>query len=451
MAEEKKLILPFDDGEMVEDEAIEKCEEHQEEVRDALEDAVKTVEEINGDEHIEAIPEKIKTLKNEKLILKEPEDNLNEGLNESEIEEAIPRELAQAYQKATSKIGGEYTRYGYGGISGRKNNANRRVEVDFQNSDYTEITPAEALALKKQGRAEDVRAIFDGQLVTFNDKGWQSTGNYSAERSWKSDAEKYRKKSGKVVNKSNGLTFEEVVTKADKVYVVNEKPVDSNIWAQRAKNPESPFTEIRRYDDNLLGQSHKRGRTKLLRSWETEDSLKQEIADYKKRIQELTADRDSTTDPGRIARLQNNIDSDNREIRDDELKLKELKDTSKYLAARQRYLASEVDLMKSFDKLKELKSGVDNAKSNLRYATNKYDNIKNNGTDNARWYKRELENCNRKLGDLMREIAKYEIYIQDEDEKSASELAAAADGITAAQVELDNIQAEIDKLLRRGN
>ena len=450
MAEEKKLILPFDDGEMVEDEAIEKCEEHQEEVRDALEDAVETVEEINGDEHIEAIPEKIKPLTNEKLILKEPEDSLNESLNESELEEAIPRELAKAYNNARSRIGGAISRYGYGDIGGKKDNAGRRVTVDFQNSDYTEITPAEALALKKQGRAEDVRAIFDGQLVTFNDKGWQSTGNYSAERSWKSDAEKYRKKSGKLVDKSNGLTFEEVVTRADKVYVVNEKPVDYNIRDQRAQNPESPYTKITRDDNNLLGKRNDRGKTNYY-SWETIDSLEKDIAAYKKQVQDWTTARDNSNSQYEKDTYQAKIDSVNRDIKTAQLKLNKLKDRAKYLSARQRYLASEIDLMEPFDKLKALKSDVYNAQRDLRYANDNYNSIKNNGTSDARWYKQELANCNKRLEQLMRDIAKYEIYLQDEDEKSAAELAKAADDITASQTKLNDIQAEIDKLLRRGN
>ena len=165
----------------------------------------------------------------------------------------------------------------------------------------------------------------------------------------------------------------------------------------------------------------------------------------------MTTARDNSNSPDEKAEYQAGIDRYNNLIRDTQLKLNKLKDRKKYLDARQRYLASEVDLMEPFDKLKALKSDVYNAQRDLRYANDNYNSIKNNGTSNARWYKQELANCNKRLEQLMRDIAKYEIYLQDEDEKSAAELAKAADDITASQTKLNDIQAEIDKLLRRGN
>lgn len=84
MAEEKKLVLPYDDCDPSNEEGIKYAEESREEIEKAVraqsEDALKIANEINGDEHTEAIPEEPKMPKNEKLVLKEPETNLNEDL-----------------------------------------------------------------------------------------------------------------------------------------------------------------------------------------------------------------------------------------------------------------------------------------------------------------------------------------------------------------------------------
>ena len=89
MAEEKKLILPFDDGEVVEDELEKEEEERDKEARKILDDAAKEVDEINGKEHTEAFPEEPKMPKNEKLILKEPETSLNEDLGNSDLRDFV--------------------------------------------------------------------------------------------------------------------------------------------------------------------------------------------------------------------------------------------------------------------------------------------------------------------------------------------------------------------------
>ena len=82
MAEDKKLVLPFDDYASIGDEGLEKIkEDHEEEVKKTLEDGLKVADEINGDEHTEAFPVEPKMPTNEKLILNEPEDNLNEDLS----------------------------------------------------------------------------------------------------------------------------------------------------------------------------------------------------------------------------------------------------------------------------------------------------------------------------------------------------------------------------------
>lgn len=349
MADDKKLILPFDDYMSIGDEGLEEIKKDQdEETKKVLENGLKVADEINGDEHVKAFPVEPKMPKNEKLILKEPEETLNENLtmsdrdnftrdlynaiaevcftynyldltredieqalewfelhffdqfdeddfyeeslgedldalrrkygkghikeSEEDLEEALPKDLSGAYKRAQTKVGNNngYTGLGYGNIGRTARpgynpyGTSRRVNVDFQNSDYTEITPEEALALKKAGRAEEIRVIFDGQLVTFDEEGKQRTGKYAAERNWRtSSPDKYTKKSGDVLDSSRKLTFAEVVDRADKIYLANEKGIDQTQRLARAENPESPYTTVSWGDSNLIGGKYSYGQPRV--------------------------------------------------------------------------------------------------------------------------------------------------------------------------------------------
>lgn len=71
---------------------------------------------------------------------------LNEAMERPTINEAIPRDLAKVYKdnRLVHKIGDNYSSSrGYGDI-------NNRAQFDFQNTDYKEITPEEAINLKKK-------------------------------------------------------------------------------------------------------------------------------------------------------------------------------------------------------------------------------------------------------------------------------------------------------------
>ena len=512
MEQEKKLILPFDDFDPTSEEGIKELEDEKLELekatRDHMEDALKVADEINGDEHTEAIPEepKLETesqIKESKgLILPEPSSILNEELNqfdyddflsdvynaiadvcfkynqydltredieqalewfelhffdqfsdedyfEEGLDEALPRDLSKAYRSAYDMLGGNSTANGYKNIAGKA--LYKRPLVDFQNSNYTEITPEEAKAIRKAGDASMLRVIFDGQLITFNDKGEQRIGNYAAVRSYGSDTNKYTKtKNGKVVDKTNDLNFNEVVDRADKIYLVDEKNIDTNLMNQRAQNPESPYDPLTKANYDLIGKN----RDSLDRyysgwRWSSFNRVQEEVNNLKDLIAKYTESRDNATDTLDRDRYQGYIDRYTSQLNDLIPILTKFKSKEKDKAARNRYLASERDLMEPFKQFKELKDSVNYAQRQLNQATNKYNNLKANGSDDAKYYRRQLISYNSQLKDLMRSIARYEILLQDEEAKGSAQIDAAAEEMANMQNEMDRIKSELDKLLRR--
>ena len=593
MEENKKLILPFDDFMSIGDEGLEKVkEEHEEEVKKTLQDGLEIADEINGDEHVKAFPEEVKMLKNEKLILKEPNESLNEelaypaeanfvydvydaitsviydyrkkGLNpwvddvdqairffhqrfnygndeydesldegmecgkghtkenaedlketlsdrmdkltynncvryldmisdladslridledyideDSEIlsnletiedladdisykvqfgsdealNEALPRDLAGAYKSSSAyQVGTGYSTYMN---LPSKNNPRKQPYFDPQKANYTEITPEEAIALKKAGRAEEIRVIFDGQLVTFNEKGLQSSGKYMAKGS-------YQKDNGTFVDDTRQLTFNQIVKQADKIYLADELLYgDSELQTKRAErklNPESryPDSSVMRMGTNLIGQAYNfvpgdnDEYDTAIQSYDSVASLTAQLDKYKKNVAYYTDALRDATEEWEKENAQEKLDRFTRLVHNTEVKIAKAKARDKGLAARTRYMASEIELMKPFAKFKELKLKVRSAQNELQGAKNNYDNFKASGSSDAQYYKRQLESLNNRLKDIMRDIAANEIALENEEDKSQAKLDEYAAKAAAAQKAVDQVQAELDKFLGR--
>jgi len=500
MAEDKKLILPFDDYASIGgDEELEKIkQDFEDEVKKTLEDGLKVADEINGDEHVKAFPVEPK---NEKLILKEPETNLNEslssydyeafksdiykaisdvcflyredGLNQSDIEkalewfelhfydndevdedldEALPGDLGNAYRKARATVGNGYSNTnGYMGIANKQGVSNfRRTPIDFYNSEYTEITPEQALELKKQGRAEDVRVIFDGQLVTFDKDGKQRTGKYAANfRRYNSDpgtAAKYMKKNGDILDSTRKLTFAEVVDRADKIYLANEVNVDPQLRADRQANPESgQYTgDTPRYD--LIGNNTNRAghlNRSLLKNYAGWDTTKDAL--------------------NRLHQAQKNYeDAILRGVNDEELGFykNKLKDAEAWYRAKRgversnkaarRYLSSELNFKEVYERFNQLKDNVDTSRKQVARAKQTYDDLKANGSPDIARYKNRLASYYEDLRNIMRQIAEYEVKIEDEENMSGEKLQSAADELTRLESELNNLQDQLKDFIAVG-
>ena len=500
MAEDKKLILPFDDYASIGgDEELEKIkQDFEDEVKKTLEDGLKVADEINGDEHVKAFPVEPK---NEKLILKEPETNLNEslsnydyeafksdiykaisdvcflysedGLNQSDIEralewfelhffddefnedldEALPGDLGKVYRKARTPVGngGYKSTNGYMDIANKQGVPNfRRTPIDFYNSEYTEITPEQALELKKQGRAEDIRVIFDDQLVTFDKDGKQRTGKYAANfrryYSGPETAAKYTKKNGDILDSTRKLTFAEVVDRADKIYLANEVNVDPQLRADRELNPESSqYTgDPSRYDliGNITNRAGHLNRA-LLKDYSSWGSTKDAL--------------------GRLHKAQKDYeDAILRGVNGEELELykKRLKDAEAWYRARrgqdrskqatQRYLSSELNFKEVYDRFKRLKDDVDTSRMRVAKAKQTYDDLKANGSPDITRYKNRLSGYYDELRHIMQLIAEYEVKLEDEENMSGEKLQSAANDLTNLENELNNLQSQLKDFIAIG-
>lgn len=501
MENKDKLILPFDDFDPEVEELEDECEEHQDEIKKDLEGKLKLADEINGDEHTKAIPVEPKMPKNEKLILEEPDYNLNEDLDnnnlrkfvfdvrdslrsicdkynadardmelawnffrtnhsfgygddydeslketyDGSLEEALPRDLAKVYRKADNVVGGTRWSTGYdsyNNINRKRARYDERPTIDFEKSTYDEITPDEARAIRKAGDAKNLRVIFDGQLVTFDEKGYQRDGYYAAEnRGYRKQNDRYRKtKTGKYASKSNGLSFDEVVDRADKIYLVNEVDIDPALISQRSQNPESIYgprnisrPEILTTQDKWHQLGGDRGKSKPTKGYEWDDYDERELKELEDRIKAGEELRDY-----QVSRYNSLLQ-----------KYKKWKLKNREYDARVRYLSSERELGEPIDNLVTFRNNLEDAKTSLANARERADNFKQNGNPEIPAIKEKLEKKAQELRNLMQYIAEYELELQDAQDNYDIDLQKLEDNIINKQAQVDALQSDIDALLRK--
>ena len=168
--------------------------------------------------------------------------DLFEEMKELSLDEDLPKDLAAAFRRgAEVPRGADDMRWGYGDIS-------KKPDIDFKNSTYTEITPEEALKLYKAGDSKNVFAILGGQLantyLTTDENGAQKRAYDFKAISDGSD--EFRKDNGKMGGNSMWLSPKEFYKNASKIYLANEVKIDPDLRAERAKNPESRYSDYNR-------------------------------------------------------------------------------------------------------------------------------------------------------------------------------------------------------------
>ena len=132
---------------------------------------------------------------------------LDLNLEESkELDEKLPKDLAKAY----NRVNREHS-YAMGVKDDR-----REVRTDYENSNYTEVTPEEAMELKKQGKLGNVRLIIDGEAVAFDQNG-EPLNTFTV--SWKKE---YETKNGNTKDKVRQMPLSHLFKIADKIYVTDE-------------------------------------------------------------------------------------------------------------------------------------------------------------------------------------------------------------------------------------
>ena len=227
------------------------------------------------------------------------------------LDEKIPRDLANAMKKPR------------GGLNTSADSINTRRRgysdygryPDFENNEYTEITPEEAINLRKQGQASKVKALVNGEFVDFyNDGSTNSRSSY--------------------VRNSYGT----LVKNADKLYFVDDSKANAKEKrAQRNKdNSLTYYGNDDRYYSNTVRQ----------RAIDRDTGAHIPMDSYDKR---------------RISRHQTNIDKFTQQLSDLE---KSWEDGD---VSRNEYNSKKADLQHSIDTYKKEIDTIERENKNTEY------------------------------------------------------------------------------------
>lgn len=242
--------------------------------------------------------------------------NLDNATKKQRLDEKIPRDLANAMKNPRG--GDNPSAYE---INARRRGYSQFARYpDFENNEYNEITPEEAIKLKKQGKADKVKALVNGEFVDFYSDG--STNSRST-----------------YVRNSYGT----LVKNADKLYFVDDSK--ANAKEKRAQ----------RDKDNSLtyyGPEYSYGYNAVRKGEIDRDTGEHMSMDgYDKR---------------RVSRHQKNVDEFTQQLSDLE-KAWEDGDVS-----RNEYNRKKADLQSSIDSYKKEIDDIKERNRNARY-DNRYD------------------------------------------------------------------------------
>lgn len=347
----------------------------------------------------------------------------NGFLEESFLTEKIPSDLAKAYKK-------------------NKRTVQNYNNIDFENADYTEISPEEA---KKKFKEEpwSIKLLIDGNLVDFRDNGYHSIEN----RVYVTDRDKmYVKKNGDVVNDTARMPIKHLFDIADKIYYTNERTAtrDPQLLQTRADNkPRINDTrnlvgdrERGTLDPNSYYSSRLTSISDRYITNKKDMNYKQKkLAVLKDRLAGIPNDDSHSWDRSRLEDQISNIEASLR--------------NSKDMNARIRYADSENSLRAPFRRYKELKNSISNQKYTVERLKDRLEDVKNSGDPEVKEERLNLENLKRKLYNIQREIAISEMKLDGSDEQDLEAIKKAEASYNSAQSTLDEIQNELNRLLRR--
>lgn len=429
--------LEFNDGSEAKEDAEKEAEKSEKEAQKEIDQKIKDVEEIN-----EAEPDEFKddSTKDNSKVRELKEEKLT--LDESDLDEAIPKDLAQAYKRS-----------GHAGYKGAQN-------ADLQNATYQEVTPEEAYKiykdLKKTGddRATTLRIVLGGKVI----KIWESDPGFRDQ--YVSTSKAQQKKSGGMIRDTRYMSPKHLFEIADKIYVTNEASPegqkDASMMAARAQNPESPnFNNANGYYDNYAPNEHsRRGRSVRRIASRSDQKYAQErrseiYSDYSKNKKNL----ESQLNNGTIS--QNEYDSLLKQLKNN---LSNRLQNDWYVnrsndaadaKARRRYYDAEKAISEPRIQYDELKNNIDNAQRSVTYQQTKVDKIKNSGSEKTARTKEDIAYYERQLRDISRRLARLELQLETADETDAAELASAEQQLNDYVATLDANRAALNKLLRK--
>ena len=483
--ESSEFDFPLEDGtseELLKTMGKEK-EENEKELNKYIDDAEKIIDDVNrSDEKIY-----VKQLK-EKLILEE-----------EDLDESLPKELADVMKGYTkSPSGNRYTpsrsKRDYHTPRYYKNITDNTVSgVDFQNSNYTEITPEEAVRYKNNGRVQDIIIIYGGRLITFRPDGKQI---YRAERTWE-DSQAYpdlfKRPNGDIVDSSTKLTFKTIATKADKIYLADEVEKDQELIQSRVDNPGENSPRFRNkvnfyprniaQGNNWWGSGPKiRGGTdnpyivspatsiktyrNKIKDFEARiNNYKNQIDNFKQEGREIKAEMMANVDftpeevkakADRLAYLKQQISYNESQISQTETMISDyekeiinIKNRLKDSKARYRYGYSEKAFRDVYNKFVQLRSELKSQEIDLNQYKERHADVVSKGSPE----KRRLEDRIKSYQDAINEYKQIIKSLEDELSKisDSAEAEELMNNITKIENEMSSNKAEFEKMLGRKN
>lgn len=350
-------------------------------------------------------------------------DYLGKNFEWSEVDEdeslteKLPKDLAKAYKYSDA----------------RPDIKDRRAEYDYEKAEYKEITPEEAIAARKEGKAGMLRVLIGNQVALYRTDGYCIK---NVEVRW---GETYTNKNGKKLNNTRDMPFSYVMSIADKIYLTNEE--DMKIDPEKLER-RSYYNRYRRD----LG-SHKVGKDlankkRYARSYfDDAAGSRMALADLEKKW----ADGDISKNEyeKQKERLTKNISWSSRRGHEEVGKYKNSVDYNARQAESERFLSKRRE---AYHRLK--REMEDNKWRAERYA-NKLNDLKANGAnaDNYSYYVRQIANYQKQIADAQHYIEYYNKLISNEAQ--AKDIAEAERDLQTALQNVNTAQAELDKLFRR--
>ena len=337
-------------------------------------------------------------------------------------EEPIPSDLAKVYKSSYHRPG----------------------DVDLQNSEYTEITPEEAIQIVRKGDPSSLRLIIEGQLILIDGKYGSQNDKYR-NRYVRRDHQ-YFTKTGNRVTDTARFPIPHLVKIADKIYKTNENqtPKDPNLMAQRSENRHSDYDYNRLYDTTF----EKRGANIIpdRRLANKRRNYERELALYNKYLKEYEAE----TDENKKASLKRYVDSYKNSA--DEY-YKDYKDTLNNVndfKARSRYFDSEQDITKNIRKYRgELKPELE---KNNKYVKNYQDELADfdaQGDPRVNHIKSRIADKRNELSELITELTDLEYSLDSAEYATAENRQKIVDKINNHLSNANNIKQEIDDLIHK--
>lgn len=362
------------------------------------------------------------------------EQGIKESL--SKLQEKLPADLAKAYDR-NDLYKDRTSHYKYN-------------DTDFEKAEYKEITPEEALELKKQGRITDIRAIVNGDLIRYNSEGKSIA---DADVRWQ---QRYTTRTGNKVDNTRKMPFNYVMQIADKIYVTDED--SSKIDADKLKRHDTTddyYFTGGSDPDNYWDSTHFGDTVRASGAEDTGRHLRgydNKRYDYKNYLDDVKEYRE------RLRNLQSQYDAgdisrNEYEARKTSLqKIYDLAMQNAYRTKPNKNTNSPLTVAynkRNLNKYKALKYTIQQSLKDIDKENNKLQNLKTSSADSPEYkYERDqLAKLRAQLKSIQREIEYYEGKLSDDSiAKDTSATEAELDRLTKRQADA---QKQLDDLLKR--